>query len=81
MAHLKNLANPELREGEFFLGNYTKKDWELVGWKTKRRGNAAFTAASEPYLFQDEHKIAPGFARIAEHPQHAKEIQDSFRRQ
>ncbi len=39
--NVKVMRHPEIREGEIFLTNSTVKEYEKVGWKTKRMGYIA----------------------------------------
>lgn len=68
------IEHPETQAGEFLLGNFTDADWKDIGWKTKRRGQKAFCLNGDAYPFQEDHKVAPGFAAISEDPQRAAEI-------
>lgn len=70
-----NPNHPELREGEFFLGNFTRDDWTKVGWRTKRCGVNAYCVDGSPYPFQALHGVAPGFALRSENPQKAAEVE------
>ena len=38
----KNLAHPELRDGEMFLMNVRENEWPDVAYVTRRRGEKAF---------------------------------------
>lgn len=34
--------HPETKDGEMFLTNATKDDFQRIGWKSKRMGNIAY---------------------------------------
>ena len=40
--------HPEIREGEFYLGNFTEDGYSKIGWKTKRRGVHAYDIDGDP---------------------------------
>jgi len=67
--------HPEQKDGEVFLGNWTKEDWSKCGWRTKRVGILAYTITGEPYPFQEQHRVFPGFALKSEDPERANSIE------
>ncbi len=49
MAQPFEWRHPELREGEVFLGNFDRGQFErVVNWQTKRLGTMAFNASLVP---------------------------------
>lgn len=42
------MRHPELREGEIFLGNFTKNSFSNIGWKTKRWGSCSYDIYGDP---------------------------------
>jgi hypothetical protein len=59
------ISHPEMQEGEFLLGNYTKEDFEKgVRWRTKRIGSTAY--GRDGKVVRD---IYPVFVKIAEFKQ------------
>jgi hypothetical protein len=45
-----NKNHPECRAGEVFLTNTDDKDWDDIGWKSKRRGQVAYDRSGLPVL-------------------------------
>lgn len=63
--------HPELREGEYYWGNFTKEDYESVSWKTKRMGEVAYDIWGKviPYNNEDRgrfKKYYPVFISLSE---------------
>ena len=40
--------HPELRGNEFYLGNFTKKSFQDVGYRTRRAGYMAYDSKRKP---------------------------------
>lgn len=52
--------HPERRQGEAFLGNFSREGFQAVGWKSKRLGDIAYTVSGQP--ISSTPTLFPGFA-------------------
>ena len=67
-------------EGEFYLENYTRKEFALVGYQSKRLGNVALDKKGKT-IIQWEHsvnKIYPVFISVEEYLAKKAEKQQSI---
>lgn len=47
-----NEKHPELQKGEMFLANAMDEDFRCIGWKSKRKGNRAYTKNGEVIMYK-----------------------------
>ncbi len=58
--------HPELKPGEYYLGNFDPERAKEIGWKTKRPGIKAFKRNGDPYPNQEDHGVLPYFVQLKE---------------
>lgn len=59
--------HPERKPNEVFLGNFTTRNYEYAGYKTRRRGIVAYMADGNQYHMSERWRISPVFCERTEY--------------
>lgn len=62
-----SLTHPECRDDEYFLSNVTEKDYDRIGWKTKRKGIKTYKKNGEEFEEPGTFPVFVSKSEVREH--------------